>query len=30
MEMDPEPEMGRVGFETTILFNEADIQGIMN
>lgn len=30
MEMGPEPEMGRVGFETTILLNEADIHGIMN
>lgn len=30
MEMGPEPEMGRVGFETTILLNEADIHGVMN
>lgn len=30
MEMGPVPEMGRVGFETTILLNEADIQGVMN
>jgi hypothetical protein len=30
MEMGPEPDMGRVGYETTILLNEADIQGGMN
>lgn len=30
MEMGPEPEMGRVGLETTILLHEADIQEVMN
>jgi len=30
MEMGPEPDMGRVGYETTILLDEADIQGRMN
>jgi hypothetical protein len=29
MEMGPEPEMGRVGLETTILLHEADIQEVM-
>lgn len=30
MEMMSEPEMGRVGFETTILLYEADIQEVIN
>lgn len=30
MEMGPEPDMGRIGSETTILLDEADIQGVMN
>lgn len=30
MEMGPLPEMGRVGFETTILLQESDIQGVIN
>ncbi len=30
MEMGPEPEMGRIGSETTILLNEADIHEVMN
>ncbi len=29
MEMGPEPEMGRVGLETTIFLHEADIQEAM-
>lgn len=29
MEMGPLPEMGRVGFETTVLLQESDIQGII-
>lgn len=30
MEMGLEPEMGRVGFETTILLDEGDIQEVIN
>lgn len=30
MELGPEPDMGRVGSETTILLHEADIHEIMN
>lgn len=30
MEMGPLPEMGRVGFETTILLQEADIHATLN
>jgi hypothetical protein len=30
MEMGREPEMGRVGFETTILLDEADIEEVIN
>jgi hypothetical protein len=30
MEMGPEPAMGRVGAETTILLYEAEIQGVIN
>ncbi len=30
MEMGPEPDMGRIGFETTILLHETDITGVMN
>ena len=29
MEMGPLPDMGRVGFETTILLQESDIQGVI-
>jgi hypothetical protein len=25
MDMGPEPEMGRIGYETTVLLNEADL-----
>lgn len=30
MELGPEPDMGRVGPETTIVLYEADIQGLVN
>ncbi len=30
MELGPEPDMGRVGSETTVLLDEADIQGVLN
>lgn len=30
MEMGPKPEFGRVGFETTILLHETEIQQAMN
>jgi hypothetical protein len=30
MELGPEPEMGRVGSETTILLHEADLREVMN
>ena len=30
MAQGPEPEMGRIGSETTILLDEADIQAVMN
>lgn len=29
MEMGPEPEMGRIGYETTILLNETEIEGVL-
>ncbi|NHC33391.1 hypothetical protein [Scytonema millei] len=29
MEMGTPPEMGRIGFETTVLLDEADIQGVL-
>ncbi len=29
MEMGPLPDVGRVGFETTILLQESDIQGVI-
>ncbi|MDV2990708.1 MAG: hypothetical protein N4J56_000362 [Chroococcidiopsis sp. SAG 2025] len=28
MDMGKPPEMGRIGFETTVLLDEADIQGV--
>lgn len=30
MEMGPEPTMGRIGYETTIVLHEADIQGCLS
>jgi hypothetical protein len=30
MELGPEPEMGRIGAEATILLNESEIQGVMD
>ena len=30
MELGPEPDMGRIGSETTILLHEADIHEVMN
>ncbi|HEY9860029.1 MAG TPA: hypothetical protein V6D16_11035 [Candidatus Obscuribacterales bacterium] len=30
MELGPEPEMGRIGAETTILLNESEIQGLVD
>lgn len=29
MEMGPLPEVGRVGFETTVILDESDIQGVI-
>lgn len=29
MDMGKPPEMGRIGFETTVLLDEADIQGVL-
>ena len=30
MELGPEPEMGRIGYEATILLNESEIQGLVD
>jgi hypothetical protein len=30
MELGPEPEIGRVGFETTVLLDEVDIQSVVS
>jgi hypothetical protein len=30
MELGPEPDFGRIGYETTILLHECEIQGVLN